>query len=86
MARTCFYEFLLIVMLVIFPPLAVLLEEGFSAQFVINALLTLISVIIGLIYGFWIPFTVIPALVHGCWVCFIRGKPQGGICNTIFEV
>uniref|UniRef100_A0A0K0F5M4 Plasma membrane proteolipid 3 n=1 Tax=Strongyloides venezuelensis TaxID=75913 RepID=A0A0K0F5M4_STRVS len=72
MARTCCFGILLLILVVVFPPLAVLLDDGCDAQFVINVLLTLLFYI--------------PGLVHGFWVCFIREKPQTVIFNTNYTV
>uniref|UniRef100_A0A0N5CFX4 YqaE/Pmp3 family membrane protein n=1 Tax=Strongyloides papillosus TaxID=174720 RepID=A0A0N5CFX4_STREA len=52
-------------------PLAVLLDDGCDAQFVINVLLTLLFYI--------------PGLVHGFWVCFVREKPQTDVSTLKYN-
>lgn len=53
---------LLVIVAVFLPPLAVLIKVGFSTQFWINVLLTIL--------GYF------PGLLHALWVIFFKHSPQ----------
>jgi len=53
MANTAF-EVLKIILAIIFPPLAALLEVGLTTQFWVNILLTLLGYIPGQIHALWL--------------------------------
>jgi uncharacterized membrane protein YqaE (UPF0057 family) len=47
-------DFLRILVAILLPPLGVLLQVGFTAQFFINILLTLLGYIPGIVHAVWI--------------------------------
>ena len=47
-------DILKIILAVVFPPLGVFLEVGFSGQFFLNILLTLLGYIPGIVHAVWI--------------------------------
>ncbi len=47
-------DILRIILAVVFPPLGVFLQVGFSGQFFLNILLTLLGYIPGIIHAVWI--------------------------------
>ncbi len=47
-------SFLMIVLTIVLPPVAVAIKEGIGLQFLLNVLLTLIGWLPGVIHAFWV--------------------------------
>uniref|UniRef100_A0A0K0FVB7 Plasma membrane proteolipid 3 n=1 Tax=Strongyloides venezuelensis TaxID=75913 RepID=A0A0K0FVB7_STRVS len=56
MAKTCCMGCCLFFITLLFPPLAVLMEDGCGLHFCLNLLLTACGIIPGVIHAFWVCF------------------------------
>uniref|UniRef100_A0A0N4ZNA2 UPF0057 membrane protein n=1 Tax=Parastrongyloides trichosuri TaxID=131310 RepID=A0A0N4ZNA2_PARTI len=58
MQKTCCLSCILLIVATLFPPIAILMDDGCGIQFLLNILLCF--------------FGIIPGIIHAYWVCFCR--------------
>uniref|UniRef100_A0A0N5A578 UPF0057 membrane protein n=1 Tax=Parastrongyloides trichosuri TaxID=131310 RepID=A0A0N5A578_PARTI len=72
MAKSCCMALCLFLIAIIFPPLAVLMEDGWGVHFCLNCLLLILFYV--------------PGLLHALWVCFVREPDHYQRSQIIFNV